>query len=412
MKMFKKLIISAAIAVFGFGLFAQSSYTSTVTNSLFSKDVDNYMSVCNWSEVSPENAFMYFQVDGTNYYLGFAKDFGSFYWGTYYIGNLNNSTKTVTTTDAGTTKEVAANDNTNFSFNNLFGFGNLGLRVNLNFLNSGSNITDTGTTKTNTNNRYLNASLTAGLAEASLGSLSLKPWAYVSYTINSNLTGSKVVTTTADTETTVDSRDNTFGLGAGAAIDLSKSEKRKETLDLAVSFASTNPSDKDNHKAKNTSIGIPVSYKTVFTASEKIAFGFNAGVNTTLNFKTLESEDKETDISITPSFGAGLTYDTLKKVKFNAGVGFAVPYMTFEKSVTETQTKKVTTFYGNDGSISYTSGLTIEPVKNLVIDCSWNILGDLFVNNRDTLTTGSTNFWYTVNNVLIHRIYFQVSYKF
>lgn len=412
MKKFKKLIVAAAFAVLGVGLFAQQSMTNMQTNYIFSTDVDAYMDVNNWSQVAPENAFLYFTADGAYYTFGLAKDFGSFYWGTYYRGDLYNSTKTVTTTDAGTTKTVATGDNTRFYFNNLFGFGNLGLRLDFYYSNRGSNITDDGSTKTETDNRYWYTNLTAGLSEASLGSLSLKPWAKLYYYSNYN-SDSRIITTTAATETTVDTRDNRFGIAAGATADLSKSEKNEQSLTFSLGAYFTNPADKEDHKSKSTYIFLPLTYKIIFNPTEKLSFGFRTRVENSLTSSTNETEDKTLKLSLTPYLYAGLTYDTLKKVKFNTGVTFTVPSFTYTKTTTETSTTKESEFIGNDGSVVYYSGLTFEPVKDLLIDCSWNIASDLFYQNEDKLNPGNgTNFWATVNQVLIHRITFAVSYKF
>lgn len=119
----KKIITVAAAAVLSLSVFAQASKTNIATAGLFGNDVDDYMDVCYWSGVKPENFFAYFGMDsnraGNTYNIGFAKQFSKVYWGTYYSGNLGSTKKTTTTTDSNTTVETVSGSS-EFTFNNIF----------------------------------------------------------------------------------------------------------------------------------------------------------------------------------------------------------------------------------------------------------------------------------------------------
>lgn len=99
----------------------------------------------------------------------------------------------------------------------------------------------------------------------------------------------------------------------------------------------------------------------------------------------------------------------------NAGAEFDLPYFT-NSEVKNSNAKTTTTttrWHGDDASVTLSSGFEFKPVKNLSFDCSWNILADLFDDTLSTqLTEGNSNFWNTVNNLLVHNITVQISYKF
>ena len=50
-------------------------------------------------------------------------------------------------------------------------------------------------------------------------------------------------------------------------------------------------------------------------------------------------------------------------------------------------------------------------MKNLIFDCNWAILANIFGNNMTSNYKGA-DIWGTVNNIIVHNITVQISYKF
>ena len=405
MKEFKKLILAAVITALGFGLFAQSSKTDTATNNLFKTDVDKFMNVNEWSAINPEHAFLYFGMPGAgSYSLGFAKDIKGTYWGTYFSGQFgtlsivdNDDTKTKTTTDG----------NTYFTFNNLFGFGNMGLLVTFDYRANNSTKTDVDGDKTYTDSKNYKIGAVLGLGDKEFKGKNLKPYIGLSYNMNPD-NASKSDNGTTETDT----RDWRLDIWGGADIELSKKENLSQNLLAEVKFYTQNPVDTDNHKNKTTEIAVPLTYKAIINASDKLAFGVKANLNPRVQFGEDNNEWDVFNFYATPAIAAGVTFDTQKKVIFNGGVKFAVPGFSYTKPYNNTEKQSRAYWNGTDGALTYTSGLTVTPVKNLTIDCSWNMLQNLFNNTSSNLSEGNTNFWNTVNKVLVHNVTFEVSYKF
>ncbi len=415
MKKFKKLILAAVITALSFGLFAQQSKTNAATQGLFTTDVDNYMNVNEWSTVSVGKAFGYFGMPagGGQYNLGFAKDFSKCYWGSYFSGQFG--TLEIEENKTTTTVKDVTDGNTYFYFNNLFGFGNnMGLRIDTYYEANNSTSHDTGnaSSKTESDKKdfYLGAVL--GLGDKTWGKVNLKPYFGLGFESNVN-NGTKQV----NGNTTVDGRDWALAIYAGADIDLTKSENVKQNLITDLTLYFQNPVDSKN-KYNSGSFLFPVTYKLVIKATDTLSFGVKAGLNLGITFGKNETNPTVIEtfgFYANPTVAAGLTFDTKKKILLNAGVQFGIPGFSVNSTTSKassTTTKNTTTrFNGNDGWINYSSGLTIKPTEKIVIDCSCNILGNLFANTSSTLTEGNNNFWNTVNKVLIHNITFEVSFK-
>ena len=404
MKEFKKLILAAVITALGFGLFAQSSKTNVATNELFKTDVDKFMNVNEWSAVNPEHAFLYFGMPAAgSYSLGFAKNMKGTYWGSFFSGQFgtlsivdNDDTKTKTTTDG----------YTNFNFDNLFGFNGMGLLVSFDYRSNGSTKTNTDGDKTYTDSRYYKLGATLGFGDKEWKGKNLKPWIGASFAINP---GNASKSDNGTTKT--DARDWQLDVWGGADVELSKSENLSQNLIAQLTFYTRNPMDKDNHKNKTSELAIPLTYKAVITATDKLAFGLKADLNSRLQFGQDAAEWDVLNIYVNPALAAGVTFDTQKKVIFNGGVKFAVPAFSYTKPYGGTEKQSRAYWNGLDGSLTYTSGICIKPISNLTIDCSWNLLQSLFTNTTSQLNE-NTNFWNTVNQVLVHNITFEISYKF
>lgn len=415
----KKVIVAAAVATLSFGLFAQISKTKVATAGLFDTDVDNFVSVTEWSTVKPEKFFGYFGMDDGYYNVGFAKQFEKFYWGTYYDGDIGSSSKK--TYDAKTTPDTETTNWGNLRFVNLFGFGNIG--VNATILLSGSkSVSDDKdakvTTTTDTTSFY--GRVNAGLNNYALGKFNTKPYAYIKF--DTNYYGSQLKEVThQDTE---DNRTKMFGLGAGAEVILSETETTKQSAGVEFGFTNFTPYDSDRAN-KKIEISLPLSYKVTYKASDKLSLGFLAAANTTYSTsENSKAKTKNENFDFTPFVSAGVTYDTQKKVILNAGVSFDVPSYSNTKTDTDGKVDTTSSWDGSDGNLTYSSGFNWVPTKNISVDCSYEILQHLFGNESTTQsnTTGdmnsnlkegdSKNFWETVNGVLVHNVGFIVSVKF
>ena len=432
----KKVIVAAAVATFGFGLFAQQSKTNVATAGLFGNDVDNYTSVNYWSEVKPENFFAYFGMGKTlfaddgatnpeklpTYDLGFAKQFSKFYWGTYFSGNLGTTSETKTS-GSGDSYTEKTNGTSEFTFNNTFGFGNIGLALNFFYYEDGtSGVAYDALTKTTTTTDAASwdLGLKAGLKEYKVKDTTLVPYASFDFIMNpadeiagNSVLGNKVSTSSKSNSKTVDSRMTVVALGAGSDILLGKSETAEKTANVEATFAFINPKDSDVIKSKYTAIELPASYTAIFNASEALKLGFNAKVSSGFLIGKGDNSDSFA-FELVPEVNAGVTYATKKNVDLNAGVGFAVPSFSYSKNKANDVTTETSAWNGEDASLSFNSGFAVKPTKNIAIDCSYEVLADLFGEGTSTnLTEGdNTNFWNNVNAVLVHNIGFEVTVKF
>ncbi len=421
----KKIISTTAIAVLSVSLFAQvtsdldiapSSKTAESTQGLFDTDVDNFMSVTSWSTVKPEKFFGYFGIgntpalDLTSYDFGFAKQFSKCYWGTYFSGNLGPVT---TTKNTAAKTETTTNGSTEFVFSNLFGLGNgAGIGVDFYYADKDSKKEVIDDAKTDTDKRIWALQLSAGLNEYTFKKFNLAPYAKVIYVMNPN-GDSKVVTDTGATTDTNDDRWWALGLEAGADVDLSKSEAVAQTLSLAAGFAFAKPADSEIKDTNSSALSLPVSYKVVYKATEKLGVGVLFKADTTMSFGKSGEDVNTFGFDFVPAISTGVTFDTQKKVILNAGVGFAIPAFKYNKRTVDGDSNSTYNWNGSDASLNFTSGFNFVPTKNISVDCSWQILNNLFGTDTTTdVTEGNYNFWNTVNNVLVHKFTFAVSVKF
>lgn len=415
-KTIKKLLGVAVIALMAFTAFGQESQTSDATNKLFTTDVDKFMDVNQWADVNPENAFIMFdkKLFGT-YDIGFAKQFSSLYWGTYFSGSFGSYEKVVskvgdtTTTTEHNGQQNSVNDSASYTFYNLFGFGDIGVKVGFNYYNPQSEKTDT----TRTNKAAWGIYTRVGWGNMSIGSLDITPYAWINYDANDNF-GTEEST---NSNVTSDTRRWNLNLGLGGSTVLINDDLKEGTLATSLGFSFIKPVNKDKNtsdKSEVTKITLPVTYECVFTPAEKFSFAFGTKLSNTLSI-TKAGDVKTTAYTFTPTFYTGFQFDTLKKFVLNAGAEFDLPYFT-NSEVKNSNAKTTTTttrWHGDNASVTLSSGFEFKPVKNLSFDCRWNILADLFDNTLSTqLTEGDNNFWNTVNNLLVHNITVQISYKF
>ncbi|SEP72742.1 hypothetical protein SAMN04487977_101237 [Treponema bryantii] len=438
MKHFKKIIAVTAVAFAAFTASAQNiayfktakypviavySNTSKSSNNLFTTDADNFIDVNEWSTVKPVKAFGMFSASTTNAYdIGFAKQFKKIYWGTYFSGDFGDYLKTKTETDTDTIVQIkeGISDETKFSFYNLFGFGNVGLRVGFNYYNFNS--TNDDATKQITDNAAWGIDASAGWNKVKLGKLDVKPWVLLKFNFNNTYEnsdsddshGSKSVT---DSTVTADNRSNKIALAAGGSIILSKSSTMETSLLTSLGWNLYFPIDKDFNKTTINVFELPVEFRMVIKPTDKLSFGVKTWNDFILTFNNNGiSEVKTTQFDLKSRVFTGIQYDTLKKVVFNAGIAFIVPWFNLVHTEKTDYSSTITKWDGEDARVSFTTGFQFNPIKNLSFDCNWNILEAVFGNNfTTTFTEGDAEtdvFWKNLNKLLVHNISIQVSYKF
>lgn len=431
MKHFKKIIAVTAIALAAFTVSAQTSNTSSATNAIFKTDVDKFMDVNLWSTVKPEKAFTYLGVSYSTYNLGFAKQFKKFYSGTYFTGDFGNYEKTVTKTSADTITVIneGNTEGTSFTLYNLFGIGNLGIKLGFYYYNNNSTKSESSASTDITDNSRFTIYTTVGSKEASLGKIKLAPYARFNFLMNGynnsknpntniSMYGTKKVTAGV---TTADDRIWAIQGGVGATTSLVNSSTNNTTLHVYVGTRIENPMNKDFLKTEYFLIQAPVELKSVYHADKQFSFGVRAVITPQFIYNKTSEIEKTNTLKLDNSLYAGLQYDTLKKLVFNAGVEFRIPDYSLEfASNSSTDTKKTTSSWnGSDAYVSFSSGFQFNPVKNLCFDCTFGILPAIFISDdsggdltTDLDDTGNTDFWKNVGQVIVHNISLKVSYKF
>lgn len=427
MKYFKKIIAASVLAFSAFTLFAQTSNTSQATYTLFTTDVDNYMNVLTWSSVKPEKGFGLFGVSSNSYQLGFAKQFENFYWGTYFTGDFGTYSKTVNKTAASTSTEIfngtdddpaKTDDTTSFTFYNLFGKGNLGVRVGFKYANAGSTLEDNGVTSDSNDKTVWSIYTRAGLQNVSLFNRDVKVYGFANFDFNPD-NGTKTVT---DSEVTADNRNWDLYFGLGGTTVLSQTEKVVSKYTASLGCTITNPVNKDFNKASKTNISLtPFEYRIIYSPTQKFSAGVRAQISSNIYFGKADEDTSTFGLSVTPNLYAGLQYDTLKKVVFNTGFSFAIPKYELDTSDNSATNIKITTssWNGSDGSITTWTGFQFNPIKNLSFDCIWDVWWDLFGTDLTTdFTEGAGTpsdpepFWGNLNKLFVHNISLKISYKF
>jgi len=86
---------------------AQVSNTNTATAGVFRTDVDNFMSVNDYTQVDLQKWFGYVGYDSSMLSLGYARNVGDMYLGAYYNGNAFKSVDPTDVTEVITTNQLA-----------------------------------------------------------------------------------------------------------------------------------------------------------------------------------------------------------------------------------------------------------------------------------------------------------------
>ncbi|MGI5062178.1 hypothetical protein E4N95_01565 [Treponema denticola] len=455
MKIQKKLFIFAVLLMTASLVFAQISMTSYSTQNLFGTDVDDFMNVNEWQNVQPKNIFGFLGYGKTgkgSINLGLAHQFKPFYLGTYFEGQLN-----------GWEKKKEANGNITtyiplgkaFKSNGklLFGFGNIGIMTDVSYKpdqNKKTEWTEATKTKQTDNLFNLDFNLIAGINLNSNNKL---------FKISAKLglesdVGKK--TTKVDSKLTKFEDKSKYNLviNAGFSHDFSSKDGITQTVlaDLDTKWGiwptkrevnvvgGVTTTDYKYGELKDI-LRLTPKYRIAYEPEGKFAFKAEAGLGIGFDFendynytRTVVSSGGDTKaynaartykttLSLQPELKAAFVYAPVSKFKLNFGLGFNVPSVNwaFEKTETRDASGNVTntakgntlTFNTNDGKFSADSGFTWLITENVIFDANWNIINNLMDTFSTNLSEGAgTNFWNTVNQLVVHNIKFALSVKF
>ena len=454
MKIQKKLFVFAVLLMAASLVFAQTSMTSHSTQELFGTDVDDFMNVNEWQNVQPKNIFGFLGYGKTgrgSINMGLAHQFKAFYLGTYFEGQVNSwisKKETSGNTETSTSTQHKSNGKL------LFGFGNIGVMTDMSYQPKvGNKVTWTEATKTKqTDNLFkLDFNLIAGM-NLNLNNKLFKISAKLG--LESDIDKK---TTKKDSKLTkfTDGSKYDLVINAGLSHDLSSKDGLTHTVlaDLDTRWGIW-PTKRDEEVLGGVTttdykygelkdiITLTPKYQIAYEPEGKFAFKAEAALGIGFDFdneynytrrvvssggdtKTYNAARKyKTTLSLKPALKTAFTYAPVSKFKLNFGLGFNVPSnnWVFNKTetrdagngnVTKTDKDNTFTFTTNDGKFTASSGFTWLITENVTFDANWDIVDHLLKTFSTDLPEGhGTNFWNTVNKLVVHNIKFALSVKF
>lgn len=438
MRKFTKLFAIAVISFAAFAASAQSSKRSGATMGLFSTEVDCFMDVIDWSTVKPENVFAYIGYSDSMAEVGFAKQFKPFFLGLYTKGAINSFDLSSTTiTNSGDKTVVKANqwDKTQgeFNFDSLLGFDNMAFSLGFSYDPNGST-NDTSSkpstgdkTSTNDDDFYLAIKGSWGM---SMDKMSV--YAGGSYIVDAD----KTVTKNGDDSSVTDKSSNDIIVYGGVILPLKGNKTFEQTFDVSghstvtfypkyseITVTGGNKTPVENDSKFDMEIGAIPRYTATFTPNEKLSVKARGGAYVEASFgksavSAANTENNSTVFNVIPYAAAAISYAVKPEFLLNAGVSFSLPYaeLSFtnvKNTATESKTSGVEFAY-NKGSFatSWSSGFTYTIAKNITIDFTYDVLGDLLNSNFGSKNLSNTdNILTTINKVLVHSFSFGVSAK-
>ena len=439
MRKFTKLFAIAVISFAAFAASAQSSKRSGATMGLFSTEVDCFMDLIDWSAVNPENVFAYIGYSGSMAEVGFAKQFKPFFLGLYTSGAINSfdlsSSTTITNSGDKTVENKNQWDKTQgeFNFDSLLGFDNMAFSLGFSYDPNGST-NDTSSkpstgdkTSTNDDDFYLAIHGSWGM---SMDKMSV--YAGGSYVVDADKTVEKY----GDDSHVTDNSSNTIIVNGGVILPLKGNKTFEQTFDVSghstvtfypkyskIDVIAGNKTTVDNDKKFDMEIGAIPRYTATFTPNEKLSVKARGGAYVEASFgksavSAANTENNSTEFNVYPYAVVAISYAVKPEFLLNAGVSFDLPYagLSFtngKNTATESKTSGVEFAY-NKGSFatSWSSGFTYTIAKNITIDFTYDVLGDLLNSNFGSKNLSNTdNILTTINKVLVHSFSFGVSAK-
>ena len=441
------------------------SMTSESTD-LFGTDVDDYLDVNEWSNVKPQKLFGFLSYGKTGMgadklRTGFAAPVGKFYLGGFFGGQLNSWTSTKTTTKDGkgsNSTTTKTNTKKKASGSILFGFNNIGVMGNITYKPGSTNnttTTDSLTNKTTTTNDFsLETALKAGMNIKGPKDIVFKTSAELSLTSKVNKTTSKVGS--SPRELTSDTSKYTLRLNGGVGFDFAHNGPVTQGANFALNTAwniyPTVTKDSNNgikqkdetHGKLHDTLTLDSAWQITYEPEgSKVAVKAKVGVPVAFDFDKNEDYTKNTvsgtttttytdristtGINFTPTLKVGLTYAPIAKFRFNLGSEFSIPTFGWtisttkhrnssDGSLTSAGTDKTVTwnFTTNSSTVKVSTGFTWFITQDIIMDAYWNLGKNLLkgFGTKGVLAEGNgTNFWNTVNQLLIHDIGFLLSVK-
>ena len=413
------------------------------------------MNVNEWQNVQPKNIFGFLGYGKTgkgSINLGLAHQFKPFYLGTYFEGQLNGWEKKKEA-NGNITTYIPAGTASKSNGKLLFGFGNIGIMTDVSYKpdqNKKTEWTEATKTKQTDNLFNLDFNLIAGINLNSNNKL---------FKISAKLglesdVGKK--TTKVDSKLTKFEDKSKYNLviNAGFSHDFSSKDGITQTVlaDLDTKWGiwptkrevnvigGVTTTDYKYGELKDI-LRLTPKYRIAYEPEGKFAFKAEAGLGIGFDFendynytRTVVSSGGDTKaynaartykttLSLQPELKAAFVYAPVSKFKLNFGLGFNVPSVNwaFEKTetrdasgnVTNTAKGNILKFNTNDGKFSADSGFTWLITENVIFDANWNIINNLMDTFSTNLSEGAgTNFWNTVNQLVVHNIKFALSVKF
>lgn len=452
----KKLVLIVLVLSTVFAtVFAQTSMTSSSTQSLFTTDVDDFMDVNEWHNVMPKKFFGFvgFGLSGKDLVeVGVSKQFKKVYVGTYFTGQPilwdsktqidNNGKKIITTKTIGESKTDASV---------LVGFKNIGIKGKFYFQPKAGNqyIKNEGAkTKTSNNKFELGWDLIGGMNINGPKNRLYKTAARIA--LFSDVDKNQTLT---DGELTALTNNNTYHrleIGGGVGFDFWQKNDVTQNLILGLHTDWTIYPKKTGYdgvtqatihtvgRLKDTFTLTPI-WTISYEPEGKFAFKAEAGMPVKFHFENNDNyTESVTSASTTttyntsrkynfnlrfePNLKGAVTWKPFSKLRFNFGAKFTIPEFGWTTVKTETRNaangsvtatnKKIDWDFGG-GDFGVTSGFTLFATNKITVDTEWDILQNLFNNEFVTqLTEGDVqSIWDTANKLFVHNIRFAVSVK-
>ena len=437
MKKIRYIIGVAAFALCSVA-FAQQSRTYNATQSLYESDVDDYMSVTDFTNVEPENIFAF-----TNFYsgtpsFGVAKEFGTVYTGLYFSGWFNrpySTSKTAEvlgTTYTGTIKGSGAGldeDDINsvlgagmsdgfqlpdydssypktVSMAALVGIKDIGIKLNLyfdphnsytlNWSDGTESIEYSGKSKSSTE-----IALSAG-TKLDKETFVLTPWGRLSWTGYSE--HDELVDKTPTETVTIKNNygdNNYFEISGGVGME-TKKEDLTHTLDLYLrgnftlydkqlySWTSTDPAATSHETTREQfafGLYMTPSYKLQFDPEERFSIALKAGLpigyyrySRGPEFEDNVQQDYEysaVDFYLSPSVDVAARWFAIPdKLTVNLGLGANFNNLLGYSyhATAHSDAHNAWKFLDGGVSLSASTGVSFDFAKGITLDTSYNIV--------------------------------------
>ena len=436
------------------------SMTSESTKGLFGTDVDDYLDVNEWSNVKPTKVFgflSYGKEGNGSINTGIAVPIGQFYLGTFFGGQVIGWKSTKKIDKDGKATTTTETDGTNIASGSvLFGFNNIGIMGNFSFKPKTGNKTETDKkykTETTNSKFQLEAALKAGFNVAGPKDMLFKTSAELALTSDVDKKTVKNDGVSPKTLKITNGNVHTLRINGGVSFDFAHNGPVTQGASFALNtdwnIYPTVTSD-DNTSGKrivkksygrlHDVITLNPAWQITYEPEEsKVALKAKVGMPITFDFakdpnyttetgvsgKAYNTARKHTtEIKFKPTLAVGLTYAPISKFRLNVGVDFEVPDFGWDISKIEnrnadgTKASAGTTktigwaFNTKSGKIGFASGFTWLITKDITLDAYWNVTDNLLDGFGHKLSQGNTtNFWNTVNQILVHKVGFLVSAK-